>query len=402
MRQAALAMLVVAATIGGARGEDGAFYGGPYLVLDSASGTVIDHRDALRPWYPASTTKLMTVYVAFQAVAAGEIRLDTEIVYGANAAATPPSKMAFRPGTRLTLDDALKMMMVKSANDIAVAVAEAIAGSVEEFAVRMNRAAEALGMRRSHFVNPHGLADERQVSTAHDMAVLARALLTEFPQHRSYFSIPAIQIGNAVMHNFNTLLARYPGASGMKTGYICASGFNLIASAERDGREVIAVVFGALEEDLRAEEAAALLDEAFAATPDPLAPTLDTVASGAEYAAPLDMRPIVCGEGRQALLEAAEGAAASDPAASSHLGPPTYLGPPVRVAAYAPIAYGEPGFVARLPNRRPDLPGDAPGAGVLGAFAPTGDALGAALPSAEAIDAAAGAVRPLTSVGPGD
>ena len=216
----------------------------PYIVADAKTGEVLDHYDAVRPWYPASTTKLMTVYVAFQAVKAGRFRMDSPVVVSAHALAQPPSKMGFKVGTELTLDDALKILMVKSANDIAVAVAETIGGSEAGFAELMNAEAQRLRMWRTHYVNPHGLPDSRQYTTARDMAVLARALLTDFPEWRDYLKIPAIQLGKKIMRNYNTLIDRYPGATGMKTGFICASGYNLVASAERDGREVIAVVFG--------------------------------------------------------------------------------------------------------------------------------------------------------------
>ena len=228
---------------------------------------MLDESDALRPWYPASTSKLMTIYVVFRAIKAGEIKLDTEIVYSRNAANQPPSKMAFRPGTTLTLDDALKMMMVKSANDIAVVVAEAVGGSVSGFSERMNLEAARLGMRRSHFVNPHGLPDERQVSSARDMAVLARALLRDFPEHRPFYNLPAIEFGGKTLRNYNTLVRRYPGTTGMKTGFICASGYNLVASAQRGEREVIAVVFGEYGGAARAEHAASLLEAGFKADP---------------------------------------------------------------------------------------------------------------------------------------
>jgi D-alanyl-D-alanine carboxypeptidase len=208
----------------------------PYIVAEAESGRVIEEFDALRPWYPASTTKLMTIYVVFQAIRAGEITLETRINYGPNAAAQPASKMGFKPGTTLTLDNALKMMMVKSANDIAVAVAEAIGGSVNGFAKRMNDASAALGMDRSHWVNPHGLPDERQYTSARDMAILARALLEDFPEYRDFYKLPAISIGGRVLKNFNSLIAHYHGATGMKTGFICASGYNLVGSAERGGR----------------------------------------------------------------------------------------------------------------------------------------------------------------------
>ena len=143
---------------------------------------VIEESDALRPWYPASTTKLMTAYVTFEAIRAGQVSLDSAVLYSANAARQPASKMGFRPGTMITLDNALKMMMVKSANDIAVAVAETVGGSVAGFTNRMNAAANHLGMTRSHFVNPNGLPDENNYSTARDMAILGRTLLTEFPR----------------------------------------------------------------------------------------------------------------------------------------------------------------------------------------------------------------------------
>jgi D-alanyl-D-alanine carboxypeptidase len=183
---------------------------GPYLLADAQTGAVYKHFDALRPWYPASTTKLMTIYTTFRAIRAGELTLESPVIYTANAAAQPASKMGFKPGTTLTVDDALKIIMVKSANDIAVAVAETIAGSVPGFAERMNGEARRLGMNRSNFVNPHGLPDERQVTTVRDMAVLARALLTEFPQHRQYLNIHAIEIGGKTLKNYNTLLDRYP------------------------------------------------------------------------------------------------------------------------------------------------------------------------------------------------
>ncbi|HEX2256071.1 MAG TPA: D-alanyl-D-alanine carboxypeptidase family protein, partial [Afifellaceae bacterium] len=204
---------------------------GPYLVADVTTGAVFEHHDALRPWYPASTTKMMTAYVTFRAVEAGEITLQSPVRISENAAAQPPSKMGFKPGAVLTVDNALKIIMVKSANDIALALAEAVGGSEEGFARRMNAEARRLGMSRSRFVNPHGLPDPRQVTTARDMALLARALLLELPQYRSYYNIPAIQFGSNVMQNFNSLVSRYPGTTGMKTGFICSSGFNLVASA---------------------------------------------------------------------------------------------------------------------------------------------------------------------------
>jgi D-alanyl-D-alanine carboxypeptidase len=383
----------------------------PYLLADAETGRVIEDFDALRPWFPASTTKLMTVYVVFRAMLAGEITADSAVTYSENAAAQPPSKMAFPPGATFTFDNALKMMMVKSANDVAVAVAESVAGSVEKFAERMNAEAARLGMSRSHFVNPHGLPDERQVTTARDMALLAKALLVEFPQHRDYYRVPAIQLGKKVMKNFNPLLERYPGANGMKTGYICASGFNLVASARRGDRELLAVVFGEYSGRARAERAAELLDEGFQSPAKPSGPvtTLATISSGAAYTTPLDMRPFVCeGKRAQTASEAdpvepgAKGATlAAAEAPVSHLGPPIYLGPPVQIVVGKPRPspkVGDAEFVARIPKPRPALPTDQPAHDTMNAFAP--DASGDAGAPGEAIGAAAGAPRPLDDVKP--
>ncbi|HWT30807.1 MAG TPA: D-alanyl-D-alanine carboxypeptidase family protein, partial [Propylenella sp.] len=363
--------------------------------------------DALRPWFPASTTKLMTAYVVFRAVLAGEITLQSPVRISATAAAAPASKMGFPPGSVLAVDDALKVMMVKSANDIAMAVAETVGGSEEAFAERMNREAQRLGMSRSHFVNPHGLPDPRQVTTARDMAVLARALLVEFPQHRDYFRIAAIQHGRSVMKNFNPLIERYPGANGMKTGFICASGYNLVASARRGEHELIAVVFGEYGGKARAEHAARLLNQGFeAAGPASEQPvTLASVASGQEYEVPLDMRPFVCSANRapeasEANMQEGPDGAPKQPV--SALGPPIYLGPPVQITVEVPAPpakYGEPGFVARIPKPRPELASDGLRADVPAAFAPVDAASGDTGP-AQAIGAAAGAARPLENIAP--
>jgi D-alanyl-D-alanine carboxypeptidase len=180
----------------------------PTVIADADTGEVLHSEQATRPWYPASTTKLMTAYAALRAVRAGEIKFDTPIVVSAHAARQPPSKIGVRPGQEITLENALKILMVKSANDISVVVAEGVGGSVQGFAALMNREAARLGMRESHFVNPHGLHSPNQVTSARDMALLARALLLEFPEYRDLFSISAVQIGSRVHHNTNGLIGR--------------------------------------------------------------------------------------------------------------------------------------------------------------------------------------------------
>ena len=236
----------------------------PYLVADADSGQVLVQDEATAPWYPASLTKLMTVYVALDAVRNGKLTLDTPLIMSVRAARMPPSKMGFRPGTEVTLDNALKMLMVKSPNDVAVMVAEGVSGSVEGFADDMNAAAQRLGLRESHFVNPNGLHDPAHVSSARDMAMIARALLREFPDHANLFSIGALQLGNQYIANHNGLLGRYPGADGMKTGFTCPAGFNVVASANHSGRRLIVVVLGAPTARSRNQEAADLFDRGFA------------------------------------------------------------------------------------------------------------------------------------------
>jgi D-alanyl-D-alanine carboxypeptidase len=205
---------------------------------------VLHAENATMPWYPASLTKLMTAYVTLQAVKSGRLTLDTLVTVSARAAAQQPTKMGFKPGMQLTIDNALKMLMVKSANDMAVVLAEGVAGSVEKFADEMNKTSATLGMTQSNWVNPNGLPADNQISSARDLAILGRALLHDFPEYDLYWNIPAIQLGKRVMRNYNTLIGRYDGADGMKTGFICASGFNLVASATRRGKRLIAVVLG--------------------------------------------------------------------------------------------------------------------------------------------------------------
>jgi len=235
----------------------------PFVVADVATGRVLAAEDATMPWYPASVTKLMTTYVALKRLRAGAIGLETPIPVSRRAAASPPSKSGARPGQVITLDNALKILLVKSANDLAVVVAEGVGGSVEGFAAMMNAEAARLGMRESHFINPHGLHVVGQQTSARDMAILARALLLEFPEFAGYFQIGAVQLGARVMKNTNGLVGRYPGIEGMKTGFICASGFNLVAVASRNGQRLVAVVMGASSGSERTIRAGELLDRGF-------------------------------------------------------------------------------------------------------------------------------------------
>jgi D-alanyl-D-alanine carboxypeptidase len=225
--------------------------------------------------------------------------------------------MGFRPGAEVTLDNALKMMMVKSPNDIAVMVAEGVSGSVEAFADEMNATAARLGLRESHFVNPNGLPDTRQVSSARDMAMIARALLREFPEEAYIFGIGALQLGQEIIRTHNGLIGRYPGADGMKTGFTCAAGFNVVASATHGGRRLIVVVLGSPTPRERTAHAIALFERGFAQWGGGLGP-IESLSSPGLGAAP-DMHQEICSSrGRTAALaqeeEEMRGAA---PAASS-------------------------------------------------------------------------------------
>ena len=282
----------------------------PYLVVDADSDQVLMQNEATAPWYPASLTKLMTVYVALDAVRAGKLTLDTPLVMSVRAARMPPSKMGFKPGTEVTLDNALKMLMVKSPNDVAVMVAEGVSGSVEAFADDMNADAQRLGLHESHFVNPNGLHDPDHVSSARDMAMIARALLREFPNQADLFDIGAIQLGRQYIPNHNGLLGRYPGADGMKTGFTCPAGFNVVASASNHGRRLIVVVLGAPTARSRNQEAADLFDRGFAM--GAAGGSLESLPTGSGPAP--NMRADVCLHRSRALIAAAEEEGAGGPA----------------------------------------------------------------------------------------
>lgn len=265
----------------------------PTMLFDLDSGRVIEHQDAFRRWYPASLSKLMTAYVAFRAIQAGDVALDSPIRMTKHAAAEPPSKMGLKAGTVMRLDTALKMMLVKSANDIAMAVAENIGGSQAAFAARMNAEAARLGMAGSHFVNPNGLFSPEQYTTARDLALLVTALRRDFPQYEPWFSIEGLAFGKKTIPNYNLLIGRYGGADGMKTGFVCASGFNQIGSATRGGRTLVAVVLGEQTAISRAEAAARLLDVGFA-VPNGSTTTVSTLQPYGDTVSPNDMKDVVC------------------------------------------------------------------------------------------------------------
>ena len=258
------------------------------LLIEASTGKVLHAENATYPWYPASVTKLMTAYTTLRAVKEGQLSFDSLLIVSKNAVAQQPTKMGFKLGIRVTVDNALKMLMVKSANDVAVTIAEGVGGSIEGFADMMNANARRLGMSQSNFVNPNGLPAENHVTSARDLGILARALIREFPEDDAYWHISAIRYGNRVMRNYNSLIDRYPGADGMKTGFICASGYNVVASATRNGRRLIAIVLGAYSGAVRSQKAAQLLERGFnSGGLTWLTPSLGTV----DALAPIDAQP---------------------------------------------------------------------------------------------------------------
>jgi D-alanyl-D-alanine carboxypeptidase (penicillin-binding protein 5/6) len=214
------------------------------IVLDAQTGEILYTKRADGPRYPASITKIMTLYLAFEALSEGRLRPDDLITVSAHAAAQAPSKLGLSAGDQITVDDAMRSIAVKSANDMAVALAEKLGGSEQRFAALMTLRAQELGMSNTRFVNASGLPDSRQISTARDIATLSQAVMRDYPQYYSYFNIRSFTYRGVTMNNHNGLLSRMPGMDGLKTGFTTASGFNLAASAVRDNRRLIVVVMG--------------------------------------------------------------------------------------------------------------------------------------------------------------
>ncbi len=242
----------------------------PYaaMVIDARSGKVLHARNADTRLHPASLTKMMTLYVVFEAIENGEISLDTKVRISKHAASEPPSKLGLKAGQRISLRYLVRAAAVKSANDAATALAEAIEGSEARFARRMNRTAKALGMTRTTFKNAHGLTESGHLSTARDMTLLGRHLFYDYPQYYNLFSRMTADAGvKKVYHTNRKLLASYRGADGIKTGYTRAAGFNLVASAERGNERIIATVFGGRSVSTRNARVAELLDLGFKRAP---------------------------------------------------------------------------------------------------------------------------------------
>lgn len=249
------------------------------ILMEAGSGKILRARNADTLTYPASLTKMMTLMLTFEALDRGTLRPDQRLVVSQHAASMPPSRLWLAPGSTITVEQAILALVTRSANDVAVVLAEALGGSEPAFAGKMTARARALGMRRTVFRNASGLPDRLQRTTARDMAILSRALIRRHAGHYAYFQRRSFDWQGTTVYSHNRLMARYPGMDGIKTGYIAASGFNLAASAVRDGRRLIAVVMGGHSAATRDDRVADLLDIGFKrptspARPAPAAPDL--------------------------------------------------------------------------------------------------------------------------------
>jgi D-alanyl-D-alanine carboxypeptidase len=267
----------------------------PMLLIDMRSGEILMQQEADRPWHPASLTKMMTAYVAFAALRQGRLTLDTPIRISQKAWNQAPSKSGLAVDASITMRDALYLLIVKSANDIAVAIAEAVSGSDTAFVAEMNQVAAAMGLTATRFVNPNGLHNAGQVTSARDLAVLTLYIRRDYPEYLPIFATEAVTLGKTSMESQNGLLKHFAGTTGMKTGYVCASGLNIVATNERNGRSLLAVVLGASSARERNEMTAELFLKAYSGVLNGSGQSVVTMPN-ATGVAPADMRPLICGK----------------------------------------------------------------------------------------------------------
>jgi D-alanyl-D-alanine carboxypeptidase len=256
------ASLALATSNAGAQGNKPTWFPGfSTIVVDAKTGEVINSAkpDELR--HPASLAKIMTLYLLFSELDAGRLKLNSQIRISAEAAAQPPSKLGLKPGQSIEVEDAIKALITRSANDVAVAIAEIIAGDEESFAKLMTRRARGLGMTRTVFRNASGLPDPEQVTTAREMALLSLALQDRFPKYYPYFATRVFHWHGVAIGNHNRLLGSMDGVDGIKTGYTGASGFNLVTNVKRNNRHIVAVVMGGRTGAVRDELMRDLINE---------------------------------------------------------------------------------------------------------------------------------------------
>jgi len=234
------------------------------IIIDADNGSVLHEENATHSWYPASLTKLMTLYMAFDALKAGQIHLYDTLRASYHASRQPNSKLGLRQGETLTVENAILAIITRSANDAAVVLAEHLGGTEESFAVKMTTKAHTLGMYDTHFMNATGLPHQWQVTTSRDLAILAWKILRNFPNYYPYFSAHNFYYKGHELRGINKFTASYPGAEGMKTGFTCGSGYNLISTARQNGRRLIGVIMGGMTSAERYQLMINMMDDGFA------------------------------------------------------------------------------------------------------------------------------------------
>lgn len=298
-RRLAVSLIVLLALVLGASAN-------PLLLINSSTGEVLFEQESGQPWHPASLTKLMTAYVAFEAIAQGRVTLSTPVTISQRAWNVAPSKSGLPVDSAISLEDALYILVVKSANDVAVAIAETIGGTEAGFVAEMNSTAAAMGLTATHYENPHGLHDPAQVSTARDLAVLALYIRTKYPQYLPMFQTEKVILGDAVLDSNNDLLTHFAGTTGMKTGYVCASGLNIVATFER-GQPLMAVVLGGSSARERGEMTAQMVMRALSGGYPPTGVSVLNLPN-AVGVPPVNMRPLLCGADARDYVAAREAA----------------------------------------------------------------------------------------------
>jgi D-alanyl-D-alanine carboxypeptidase len=320
----------------------------PMLLVDMDNFQVLHSQDAGQPWHPASLTKMMTAYVAFEQLGLGNVTLDTPVVISKKAFNQAPSKSGLAVGSSVTMKDALYLMLVKSANDVSVAIAETIGGGDEaRFIAMMNDVAARMGLTATRYVNANGLHNVGQVTSARDMAILALYIRQSFPQFLPIFSTAAVTLNGKTLESENKLLGKFAGTTGMKTGFVCASGLNIVATVERGGRRLLAVIMGAASARERNERAAELVTRALSGSVSSTGRTVLELTNNTA-AAPTDMRALICGkdaEPYQAAQKAAFPMGLKDQ--------PSYLTDVVATTTYAATDLGRVAVGVKLPRPRP-------------------------------------------------
>lgn len=319
----------------------------PMLLVDASTLQVLYSEDAGQPWHPASVTKLMTAYLAFAAIKDGRVTLDTPVKISQHAWNQAPAKSGLNVGESVSLKDALYIMLVKSANDMAVAVAETIGGDEKTFVAQMNLMAKQMGMTATHYDNANGLKSPGQISSARDLAIIALYVKRDFPEYAPIFTTQYIQLGAHKLETSNGLLQHFEGVTGMKTGYICQSGLNIVATVERDGKSLLAVVLGASSARERNELAAQLFLRGLSGE---LTPTGQTVLDLKDLDTdPVDMSPLICGKKAKAYIKQRM---ADFPYGLK--GKPSFLADKIVGPTYVATELGSVANDVPLPRPRPD------------------------------------------------